>query len=119
MTRRKIHAFLIAALTLSSLNCGVGAAQTLTRDEVMRVVSGARVLDPKYQLNVGVAPDMVTITTYQNQAAKDVDRDCKIDAILVAKALYDKFGSSLPVVKLMFFDTRNTSKYKTVSVRPG
>src|SRR5262249_10670993 len=119
MNHSKIQVLLLSALLASALNKSVAAAPPVTRDEVLKVVCAARVLDPKYQVNVGVTGDEITVTTYQNEAAKDKDRDCKIDAILVSKALYDKFGASLPVVKLMFFNTRERSKYKSVSVRPG
>lgn len=56
----------------------------------------------------------VDITTVRNPKA--TDRDCKIDATLIAKKVMDAYPRVIVKVKVVFFDRSNANKYRQVIV---
>lgn len=103
---------LIMALSCS-LVLSHAAAPVLASDsslpyaDVAEVIRKAKVLNQDYPVHVIVNNRDVTVLTRRHYKA--TDDDLKIDAVLIAKAVLDKFGDRLDRVKVLFRDEDSAS----------
>jgi hypothetical protein len=104
---------LISSIKIPAL----AASFSLTDAEVVNALEKAKILAPSIRLNARVSPDEVIIATYKNPKAED--KDCKIDAVLIAKAVMDLAPGEVPRVTVYFYSSSTLSKYKQVEVTAG
>lgn len=81
--------------------------------DVVDVVRKAKVVSSEYPLHVIVGDSLATVLTRRHHKA--TDDDLKIDAVLISKAVLDKFGDRLGRVKVLFRD-EDSSFGKAVTV---
>lgn len=94
------------------------AAWALLSDaEAVTLIEKARVVTPDSQIQARVGAGEVAVSLYRNPKAND--KDCKIDAILMAKALMDADPKGITTVKVRFYDPANRSSYREVNVGLG
>jgi hypothetical protein len=92
----------------------LAAVFNLTDADVINALEKAKILDPSIRINARVGPEEVMVATYQNPKAED--KDCKIDAVLIAKAVMDLAPGEVPRVTVYFYSASALSKYKQVEV---
>lgn len=103
---------LIIALSCS-LSLSLAAAPVLASDsslpsaDVAEVIRKAKVLNQDYPVHVIVNNQDATVLTRRHYKA--TDDDLKIDAVLIAKAVLDKFADKLDRVKVLFRDEDSAS----------
>lgn len=83
--------------------------------EMLAILRNAKVVDPQTALHASMNGHEAIITTKRNAQAKD--KDCKIDAIMLGKALMDNYPELLRV-KVLFSDYEE-QKYTQVSLSKG
>ncbi|HEY9870384.1 MAG TPA: hypothetical protein V6D08_14565 [Candidatus Obscuribacterales bacterium] len=94
------------------------AAWALLSDaEAVTLIEKARIVTPDSQVQARVGAGEVAVSLYRNPKAND--KDCKIDAILMAKALMDADPKGISTVKVRFYDPANRSSYREVNVGLG
>jgi hypothetical protein len=91
---------LAALVGICSLPCQ--AAQAPTPTELVAMLRNAKVVNPLYPLRANLAEHEAVITTQRNPKA--TDKDCKIDAVLMAKTLIEAFPGDVLRVKVLFSD---------------
>jgi hypothetical protein len=121
LQRSTISGCLILALLLLAEHAfAAEKSKTPTAGEVLRLVREAKILSPDLEVNAEVNGAEINISTYLNPKAND--NDCKIDAVLIAKKLFDSYQpDSFADVKVCFYETTDPSRsmYRTVIVRTG
>jgi hypothetical protein len=93
------------------------AMAAITAEEVVKVVEKAKILTSEYKVTASVGGGEARINTYRNPKASD--KDCKIDAVLIAKEVMQADPSAITRVSVRFYDTTNISRYREVVVRQG
>jgi len=93
------------------------AASSLTASEIQSQIDKAQVLPPGTSMSVAVNGKAVTIATYRNQLANE--RDCKIDAVLIAKTIMDLAPSDVGSVTVDFYGRSDLSNYEEISLSAG
>jgi hypothetical protein len=101
----------VAALVL----CPPGQGATLTALKAREIVQQADVLPSDYrqQVNATVSEDSVAVSVFRNPFAQTVD--CKIDAVLLAKKLWDR-DRTLKSVHVLFYELAPADTYWDVQV---
>lgn len=105
-----------ALLSVSLALAGSPAALALSGADVVGAIDRAKVLDASIRVNAQVTPEVVYISTYKNPKAND--RDCKIEAVLLAKTVLE-LDSHVPRVEIRFYSQNALSRFKKVSVSAG
>lgn len=83
---------------------------------ITNAITAANVLDPDATMRVSVDDDKVYVSTYRNP--NEDENDCKINAVLIAKAVLSASGDSVSRVTVFFYGQDNTH-YLEVSVTAG
>jgi len=83
--------------------------------EIVALLRNARVVAADYPLRANITGHEAIVTTKRNPAAKD--KDCKIDAVMIAKTLMEAI-SELLRVKVLFSDYEQ-QQYTEVSLSKG
>lgn len=109
-SKRAIQLAVITSL-LAAPSCSA-----MTSADVVNAINAAHLLDAGVGVNARVDKDKVTISTYRNP--KNNDRDCKIDAVEIAKTVFDASKDSLAKVTVCFYG-KDLSQYQEVSVSAG
>lgn len=102
------------------LACLLGCASALaavTADDLVAVVEKAKILSTDYQIRAALRAGEAEISTYRDPRANE--KDCKIDAVLVAKEVMAVDPKGITRVRVRFYDTTNPNRYREVSVREG
>ncbi len=87
----------------------------VTPVELVAILRNARVVSADYPLRASYNEREAIVTTKRNPLAKD--NDCKIDAVMMAKALMDSFPEILRI-KVLFSDLEQ-QKYTSVNLSKG
>ena len=74
-------------------------AQPLSNAALVDVVEKAKVLAPEYPVHCGLEGNEAIVITVRN--ANATDQDCKIDAVLIAKAIMDVYPKDVIRVKFL------------------
>ncbi|MBX9672765.1 MAG: hypothetical protein K2X70_04940 [Candidatus Obscuribacterales bacterium] len=85
--------------------------------DVTHAIDKAKILAPTITFNVRVSKDEVEVATYKNPKA--VDKDCKIEAVLIAKAVMDLSPGEVSRVTVYFYSSSALSRYKSLTVTAG
>lgn len=102
---------LLLALTLSP-----PPAWSVTASDIINAIDKGKILAPSIRVNAQVRPDVVYISTYKNLKAND--RDCKIEAVLLAKTVMD-LAPEIPRVEVRFYEQTSLNRFKQISVSAG
>jgi len=78
-------------------------------DEIVKVITDAHILTPGYEIKPVLTTDAASITTFRNPKASD--KDCKIDAALIARQVISLDGKKFKSVSVYFYDTKNPFQY--------
>jgi hypothetical protein len=79
----------------------------LSNDGVEKVVHEAKIFSSEFPLHAIIKVPEVEILTVRHPKA--TDQDCKIDSVLVAKLLFDKYPKQLTRMKLILSDDKSAS----------
>lgn len=105
----------LCGLTLGSLPA-YAVSQTVDASKLLFVLRSAKTVKPNQRLNAVMADKQATILTERNSKASD--KDCKIDAVLIAKQLIDSFPDQISRVRVMF-EKIGTNQSSRVDVTAG
>ena len=78
------------------------AGPKTTATEMVAILRNAKVVNPQYPLRASMNEHEGIVTTQRNPKA--TDKDCKIDAVLMAKTLMDSYPGEILRVKVLFSD---------------
>ncbi len=107
----------IALSTLISLSIsfvGAKAAMAITPDALAQVIYKAKILAPGTQLRIHIKGEQALISSFRNERAND--KDCKIEALIVGKTVFDA-EPSITSVTYYFFNNRAPNEYKAATIR--
>jgi len=93
------------------------ATFSLTDADVVNAIEKAKILAPSIRLNARVSQDEVMVATYKNPKAED--KDCKIEAVLIAKEVMDLAPGVVPRVTVYFYSSSTLNNFKQVEVTAG
>ncbi len=115
MLRRRRNSLLLANLIVSlAVFTQAAKAAPMSTGEMIVVLREAKVVSPTVRLDVLQSDQHVTVIT--KRSANMLDRDCKITAVLMAKALMDARPRELAAVKVIYTrDGENTVSKVVVS----
>ena len=89
----------LCALTPSMVLADAPSVAAMTQ-----VLRNAKVVNSDRALHLSIGAKRVLIIT--ERGAKSTDKDCRIDAVLIAKTLIDTYSSEIISVKVLFFQSR-------------
>ncbi len=102
-------------LLLISLSSSIPALAMPTSAEIRNALNKAQFLAPGTAVNVRVDKDQVFVSTYRHS---NDEKDCKIDSVLISKAVFDTAPEELGRVTCYFYG-KDMSNYQEVSVTAG
>lgn len=112
--RRKAN--LLSVATAISLSVFGGSCLAATSaDDITSSIIKARVLSPGTQLKARVQGEQAMISTFRNERADD--KDCKIEALLVGKTVFEIPGTNITSVTTYFYNSKSPSEFKGVTIR--
>jgi hypothetical protein len=82
--------------------------------DLVTLLRGTKVLDPSFNLSVTISGDEISITTQRKSGA--TDSECKIQAVLLSKTVFDALPTGPQRCKCTFFNFDSDS-YSNVTVR--
>lgn len=95
-------------------------AAVLNSTTIIKLVRGAKVFEPDAQITAYVNGKEIIVVSYLNPKAND--NDCKIDAVLIAKAIFDVFPPpAFSNLRVNLYDSKDATQsiYRSVIVRAG
>ncbi len=105
----------LASLGFSSMPTAAEAA--LSAGQIINAVEQGKILANGTRVNAAVNGAEAYVSTYRNARANN--DDCKIEAVLVAKAVIDLAPTEISRVTVYFYSSANLNKRKVVSVTVG
>lgn len=102
---------------IATLSLCVPAAQSASPDFIVKSLINAKIIASGYKINAAIdtSSHEVSISTYSNTGSKDVVNDCKIDAILIAKKVFE-IEKTAARVKVRFYRIDSAGTFHEVSV---
>jgi hypothetical protein len=97
-----------------SAACAADSAKTATSAELVAAIRNAKILDPSFKLSATVSGDEVLVNSQRKP--KSSDNECKIQAVLIGKTVFDLVPNDCQRAKVMFFNY-DADSYSEVSVR--
>jgi hypothetical protein len=110
---------LILSLFLAVFS-SAAAEKTLNTTAVTKIVRDAKIFEPNAKIDVYFNGKEIIVQSYLNPKAND--NDCKIDAVLIAKAIFDAYPPpAFSNIRVNLFETKDETerKYRSVIVRAG
>jgi hypothetical protein len=108
---------LATAITLVAFCSIMSPAGTAKDMPLAPALESAGVMPKGYKINASTSESEALIQTHLPEASADSDKDCKIDAVLLAKIVLNK-RPQIAKVKVRFFNTNNTH-YRQIVVTAG
>ncbi|HMO20426.1 MAG TPA: hypothetical protein PKC98_05600 [Candidatus Melainabacteria bacterium] len=112
-----VSLFCTAAILAGSTVTAIPAFAAATSASLAQDIEDARVLAPGTRVRASIAKGQALISTFRNRKAND--RDCKIEAVLIGKTIFDKPENEVNSITVYFYDSGNPSKYKSITVSKG
>src|SRR5262245_52585214 len=104
------------ATAMSMLLTNAGAVfAAVTQDEAAKAINKASILAPGTDIKVRVGGDSVAVSTFRNRNAND--KDTKIEALLIAKTIFDLQGNTASSVTTYFYNNMQPNQFRSVSVK--
>ncbi|CAN5416375.1 hypothetical protein BH11CYA1_BH11CYA1_38060 [soil metagenome] len=88
----------------------------ITAAEMVTVIQNAKIVGSDYPVRASIIDQEAIITTKRNPKA--VDKDCKIDAIMIGKVLVETYSKEILRVKVIFSDYEKQI-YTSVNLSKG
>ncbi|MBX9723759.1 MAG: hypothetical protein K2X81_20300 [Candidatus Obscuribacterales bacterium] len=113
----RLFSKLVILVTLTALIpiCAPPLAQTKPDDKAIAdTIDKAKILDKGYKVSAKLNDTEAIISTYGHKASTDIDKDCKIDASLIARELILNNNFGLTRVTANFYDPELTGSYRQV-----
>ncbi len=106
---RKLYTPVLVALIFAG--AAASGAALNEAEKIKEVVQASDILAPDYrkQVNVTVLPGAAAISVFRNPDA--TDRDCQIDAVLIAKKVMDTGSGAIKKVRVVFFEFAREDRY--------
>lgn len=112
--RRKANLLSVATAISLSIFAGPCLA-AVSADDIASSINKARVLAPGTQIRAKVQGEQALISTFRNERADD--KDCKIEALLVGKTVFEIPGSGITSCSVYFYNSKSPSEFKSVTIR--
>lgn len=103
----------LSVVSLLPVSAKVSAA------EVLKVIGESKILTADSNVQAAVHPDEKEVEISATRDARATDKDCKIDAVLIAKKVMDIDSNGVAKVKVTFFDAADRANFRKVTVRAG
>lgn len=107
---------LLAGLSHSAFN--LVALGALSEKVLEGKLNAAKILLPGSRFVVNTGDIEVTVSKFVTDGSKDPDKDCKIEAVMIAKTIMDA-DATVKRVKTQFYDRGNPTEFRSVSVGIG
>ena len=111
---RAVYISLSISIGLASCPSAVFA---ITPKDIESKIQEAKILQAGDRVSSAVHQDEVTLHKYKAAASVDTEKDCKIEAVLLARVVFSS-DSSFKKVKVRFFERNDPAKYSEVIVQP-
>ncbi len=92
------------------------AAELPTADKVTSIITKSKILGDNTKLVSSVSGTEAVVSTYRHRDSVNIDKDCKIDASLIAKELMITNDLGIRRVVVHFHEPDLTGNYREVSV---
>lgn len=99
------------------LACQVSAYAAVTPAAIQAAINRAKVLPAGTGLSVNVSKNQASVSTYRNTKANE--KDCKIDAVMIAKTIMDLSPEEIINVTVYFYNRSDLSAYDQVTLSSG
>lgn len=99
-------------------NSALAEAPPPSADALVQVIEKASIFPASQKVQARVNGVVALVSTYKDKSSKDAGNDCKINAVLVAREVFNKFPD-LARVKVKFYDPLKLTSSDTVSVTVG
>lgn len=120
------HLHLCPGLSLSLLLAALWAPQVFAAEtripstkDVTGLLESSAVLAPGEKVTVSVKLPEVSVNAFVNLSAREIDNDCKIDAVLLARKIFEKYSGVVTRVKLNFYERKNRTFVRIINVTAG
>jgi hypothetical protein len=87
--------------------------------EVLKIVGESKILSADSSIQAAVRPSEKAVEISATREARATDKDCKIDAVLIARKVMDADPDGVAKVKVTFLDASDQTSYRQVTVRAG
>lgn len=112
---RKARLIGVATAMSMLLSSAAACFAAVSQDEAAKAISKAAILAPGTDVKVRVGGDSVAVSTFRNRNAND--KDTKIEALLVAKTIFDMPGNSASSVTTYFYNSMQPNQFRSVAVK--
>lgn len=115
----KLASCVCPAIIVLAIIWAQAASAVANAEQLAKAVNDSKILGSDTEIRaelVGGDKEALIFATRNPQAT---DRDCKIDAVLIAKKVMDVGPASLTKVKVTFYDQTNKNNFRQVSVTKG
>jgi hypothetical protein len=89
-------------------------AATATTNQIEQTILKAKILTPGFPVKAQIMGNEVEIRTHRNPKA--TDRDCRIDAALIAKAIAELKLDKVQKVRVVFYERLSGAMFKQVAI---
>ncbi len=109
--KKYLSLFLVVNISL------VQVSHAFNNNDIIDVIKRSQVIPANKQVQVKISNKEVVLSMYYS--SKALDQDCKIDAVLLARAIMQKYPNEVSLVRIFFYDNIKTDEYRMVVVRSG
>ncbi len=110
LLKKIINSAVVNALLL---NC----AWAISTPDIIKVIQNSHVIPANQQVQAVLRNKEVILSMYYSPKASD--KDCKIDAVLLGRAIMNRYPKDISLVRVYFYDTVKNNEYRMVVVRSG
>lgn len=97
--------------------CLPPASQAASQADITKAIQEAKIFPSGTQLKIRVTSDRVLVSTFRDSRANE--KDLKIEAVLIGKAVFDLPDSNFSGVSVFFYDTANPRAHKSINITKG
>lgn len=112
---RKARLIGVATAMSMLLSSAAACFAAVSQDEAAKAINKAAILAPGTDVKVRVGGDSVAVSTFRNKNAND--KDTKIEALLIAKTIFDMQGNTASSVTTYFYNNMQPTQFRSVSVK--
>lgn len=91
--------------------------QIINESDIVNAIEKAGILAPTITVNARLSKEEVELATFQNPKA--TEKDCKIEAVLLAKTVMDLSPDQIFRVTVYFYGSNSLASYKSVTITSG
>src|SRR5262245_10647878 len=91
------------------LACQLGATAAVSPQQLQAAIDKGKILAPGSGVSISVGKNQAVVATYRNTKANE--KDCKIDAVLLSKAIM-QLAPEITSVTVYFYNRKDLSTYE-------